>query len=497
MISRALGQLRGLSLAALLSLAAQAGFAASLTAGPMLGHVTSRTANLWLQADGAAEARLEYWPELEAGGRMHSPTVRLDAATDFSTLIQLTDLRPNTRYRYAVFLDGVHALEGEYLLLRTLPAWKGNTAPPDFTVYMGSCAFLNDPRWDRPGKPYGGGEDIFTTIASAATVGRHPSMMLWLGDNLYFREADLESPWAMNARYRASRSHPALQGLLRAVPNYAVWDDHDYGPNNANRSFIFKDASRELFTRYWANPAYGLSELPGVFSVFSIGDADFFLLDDRTYRASDETMAPDNEVSWWQTIKDWAIGSNEVTRILSRRYGGSGPVWTGENKVMFGTAQMDWLKQALINSKATFKVVVSGNQLLNDANTFEGWQHFPPERGGFFEWLSRQKVNGLLFLSGDRHHTELIKRVRKDAYPLYELTCSPLTATPAIPDAEKENPQREAGTLVSQRNFCSLEITGAPEARQIQLRAHDGKGKVLWEKRIEASELRDPPPDSP
>lgn len=472
-------------------------WAASLTSGPMLGHVTSRTASLWLQADGQAEARVEYWPEMEAGTRAISPPLRLDQATDFSGVVQLTDLRPGTRYRYGVFLDGAHVLEGEYLLFRTQPAWKWRGPPPDFTVYMGSCAYLNDPVWERQGTPYGGGEAIFKSIAASAAGNSRPSFMLWLGDNLYFREADLESPWGMNARYRANRSHPALQGLLRAIPNYAVWDDHDYGPNNANRSFVFKETSAELFRRYWVNPSYGLAETPGIFTTFSLGDADFFLLDDRSYRASDDTVEPDREVSWWQTVKEFVIGSNEVTRILGRRYGGSVPLWLGENKTLFGGAQMDWLKQALINSSARFKIVVSGSQLFNDSNGFEGWHHFAGEREGFLEWLGLQKLEGLLFLSGDRHHTELIRRVRKDAYPLLELTCSPLTAAARVPEAEKDNPQRVEGTLVGQHNFCSLDVAGPEEARTLVLRAHDQNGRLLWEKRIESKELRYPKGESP
>lgn len=472
-------------------------WAATLTGGPMLGHVTSRTASLWLQTDGEAEARIEYWPELDAAARSLSQPVRLGAATDHSGLVQLVDLRPNTRYRYAIFLDGAHALEGEYLLFRTQPLWKWRGPPPDYTVYMGSCAYLNDPAWDRPGKPFGAGEEIFATIAAAAAANAQPSLMMWLGDNLYFRDADLESPWAMNARYRASRNHPALASLLRALPNYAVWDDHDFGPNDANRGFVFKEASTRLFQRYWANPGYGLPETPGVFTSFSLGDTDFFLLDDRSYRASDDTVEPDNDASWWQTFKEWVIGSNDVTRMLGKHYGGGGPLWLGERKTLFGAAQLDWLKQSLINSKATFKVVVSGSQLFNDANAFEGWQHFRGEREAFVEWLDRQKIDGLLFLSGDRHHTELIKRVRDDAYPLYELTCSPLTSSPRIPEAEKENIQRQNGTLVDKRNFCTLDVSGPAKERQLLLRAHDSAGAVLWERKLTALELRHPKPEAP
>ena len=118
----------------LMHLCAAAAFAqaAALTGGPMLGHATSRTASLWLQADGKAEAQIEYWLEQDPRIRRLSEPTRLDEATDFSARIELTDLRPDAQYRYAVFLDGQRVLNGSDLRLRTLPAWKGRSAPPDF-----------------------------------------------------------------------------------------------------------------------------------------------------------------------------------------------------------------------------------------------------------------------------------------------------------------------------------------------------------------------------
>lgn len=459
--------------------------AAALTSGPMLGHATSRTASIWLQGDGPGEVQIEYWLEQGPRSRVLSPPLRLEAATDFSARIELTGLIPDSHYRYTVFLDGERVRDDASLRLRTLPIKSKRSQPLDFTVYLGSCAYLDDPAAERPS----GGEEIFARIAAAAASNTQPNLMLWLGDNLYFRDSDHESPWGMNARYRATRAHPALQSLLRATRHYATWDDHDYGPNDGNRSFEFKAESAALFQRYWANPSYGLTELPGVFTRFAFLDADFFLLDGRTYRAADKTVEPNVENSFWQGIKDWAIGSNQWSRLLGKKYLSSNAAWLGENKILFGPAQLDWLKQALIGSTAPFKIVVSGSQLFNDANTFEGWQNFKPEREAFVEWLDRQKIPGVLFLSGDRHHTELIRRERKDGYPLFELTCSPLSAGAGIPEDEKENAQRVEGTLVEQRNFCALEIMGRQGDRALSLRAHDSQGRVLWEKRLTATEL--------
>jgi len=195
---------------------------AGITAGPMPGHATSQTASLWLQADGPGKVQIEYWPEQNSQQRTLSRPVQLDLAADYTAHIELTDLKPGTRYRYAVLLDEQRVLGDGKLILATLPAWTRRTAPADFSVYLGSSAFIDDPDGDRPGTPHGANYGILPAIARNAEANRQLHFMLWLGDSVYFRETDAASPWAMNARYRQSRSLPELQALLRATRHYAV-----------------------------------------------------------------------------------------------------------------------------------------------------------------------------------------------------------------------------------------------------------------------------------
>jgi alkaline phosphatase D len=437
-------------------LLAPGAFAApNLVSGPMVGHVTTRTAAVWLQANGPGPAQLEYWKVDDLRARQRTASIDLPAAADFSAIFDLVGLEPGTRYEYRVLLDGRTADVAEHLFLHTQPLWKGRGDAPDFRVFLGSCAYVNDPPFDRPGKPYGAEYLVFDTIAAKARADSGYHFMLWLGDNLYFREVDYESPWGMSYRWQRQRALPELQPLLRTTQHYAIWDDHDYGPNDTNRSFVFKGAALELFQRYWANPSYGLPpNTPGIFTTFSYLDADFFLLDDRWFRSADRIVGdPD--------------------------------------KTMLGAAQLDWLKQALVASTATFKFIANGSQLLNDANRYEGWQNFKSEREAFIDWLGRQGVTGVVFLSGDRHHTELLKRERPGSYPFYELTCSPLTSAPRTNDDERDNTLRVPGTLVmGQRNFCTLEVGGPRTERKLTFRAFTTEGRELWVQEVKGEALK-------
>ena len=419
-----------------------AALGAELVAGPMAGPAALREAAVWLQADATATARIEFWgPD---GKRRHSAGVRLAEADAYAATLHLTGLEPGTRYSYQVQFDGAAAGPAATIVTPALWQWRGD--PPQFTVLAGSCAFINDPPYDRPGKPYGGSSAIF-----AAMAARQPDLTLWLGDNLYFREVDF-SPWGMAERYRLTRALPELQPLLKTGQHAAIWDDHDYGPNDANASWIHKGESLNLFRRYWPNPSYGLPETPGVFTVVSAGDADFFLLDDRYHRDAD--------------------------RMPEDRH-----------KSMLGAAQLRWLQNALLNSTATFKIVANGSQMLNERNRKEGWNHFVDERAGFLAWLARSGISGVLFLSGDQHHTELLKLERHGSYPLYELTCSPLTSRSHDVAALRDNPAVVAGTLVGEQNFCALEFRGSRGERAVTLKSYAVDGRELWRRTLTRREL--------
>jgi alkaline phosphatase D len=412
----------------------------------MHGFADMSGMTLWLQTERAARIAVELHPEGEPAKRR-----RVEGATraedDFALHVRLTGLDPGTRYRYQVLVDGRPA--GEPGSFATQPLWQYRTDPPELAVAFGSCAYLND-RFSRPGPPWGGDYGIFDAIAARA-----PDLMLWLGDNVYFREPEWTSLEAMSARYRAYRAMPELRRLGRAASHLAIWDDHDFGPNDSDGSFTMKGAALEAFKRYWANPSYGLPRVPGVFGMATLGDVDFFLLDNRFYRHPNR-YPPTPE------------------------------------KAMFGAAQLEWLKQALVSSRATFKVIAAGGQLWNRRNKYESFANYPAESRALAEWLAERRIEGVLFLSGDRHFSELLRIERPGMYPLYEFTSSPLTAGPFrdLPADERENPEAVAGTIVTERSFGMLRFSGPRKDRAVTLEAYASDGRLLWQRRIAAAELR-------
>ena len=336
--------------------------------------------------------------------------------------------------------------------VRAQPAWRDAKAAPDITIAIGSCYFLSDPNPLYGGTDYGGGFEIFDAIAA-----KKPDLMLWLGDNLYFQKPDYLDPDAMAARHRRQRAYAPLSRLLTATSHIAIWDDHDFGWNNADGSYPLKGEALRLFKLYWANPSFGLPEVPGVFGFAMHGDVDLVLTDGRYYRS--HPRLPDSPA-----------------------------------KTMFGAAQFEWLKGILLNARGAVKIIASGSQVWNAASRFDGLYQFPAEQKSLADFLLAQRIDGLLFVSGDRHFTELLRVERAGAYPFYEFTSSPLTSGPwENPEArEQENPQVVPGTLVGKRQFGLIRISGPGNARSIALESYDQTGAMLWRQQLRASDLRFP-----
>jgi alkaline phosphatase D len=285
-------------------------------------------------------------------------------------------------------------------------------------------------------------------------------LMLWLGDNWYTREADYYSKWGLWYRAHHDRRMPVLQNFLKAMPHLAIWDDHDYGPNDIGKHYVLKEESRKVFQHYWLNKSYGLNG-EGIFTQYTHSDVDLFMLDDR----------------WWRSADGMKDSINGVPN---------------PDKRMFGQQQMDWLKNSLLYSDATFKIVVTGSQVLNPVSEFDKLLRFPVEYNDLMQFLEQYRINGVVFLNGDRHHSEIIRLNRAGTYPLYDITCSPLTSgTHDFAPAEQNNPYRVFG-LPGKQNYTRFTISGAKGQRKLTTQFLGIKGEPLGQWSVTEPELKTP-----
>ena len=426
-----------------------------LISGPWAGNVELRTAMIWLEVSvDVKKVAVEYYPTISLSAKK-IVTYKGELGKSFNPIkLELNDLEFGTNYQYAVLLDGKKIDLTFDTRFTTKDLWQYRKPAPDFSFLTGSCAYFNEAKFDRPGKPYGGDSSIFETMAKTSA-----DFNLWLGDNWYYREVDYSSVWGLKYRASHDRGIPILQKLMASMPQYAIWDDHDFGPNDAGENYIFKNESRNIFNDYWLNPTSGENN-KGIYTMINYGDVDFFLLDNRFFR-SDINLA------------------DTINNIVN------------EDKAYFGKSQLDWLKNSLLFSRATFKIIVTGNQVLNPINNYECLTHYPTEYKSLIDFLSNQKINGVVFLTGDRHHSEVIEMQRPNDYPLYDITISPLTSgVGKVSGKELDNSFRVTNTLIEAQNFGKISFFGSKGNRTMKVDFIGKNGEQLGNWFVEENKLK-------
>jgi alkaline phosphatase D len=425
-----------------------------LKSGPWAGNIELRNAVIWAEVSPSVKSvSIRYQSAFNKIQKTIS--YKGELGKEFNPVkIELNGLQINSEYTYSILLDNKPVDLPFKTVFKTKDLWQYRKPAPDFNFLAGSCSYFNEPLHDRPGVPYGRDSSIFETMANTPAL-----FNLWLGDSWYTREVDYYSAWGLENRISVDRSKKVLQKFMAVMPQYFIWDDHDYGPNNSGKEFFLKEESRNIFKEYTLNPSYG-EDGKGIYSKLSFSDVDFFLTDDRYFRSD--------------------------TRLMDSTGGKS-----NSSKTYFGKVQMEWLKNSLLFSNATFKVIASGSQVLNPVSTVECMRFYSYEYNELMEFLSAHKINGVIFLTGDRHHSEVIKKERAGSYPLYDVTVSPLTASVAkVRGAEINNPYRINNTLVESQNFGNIVVSGPKDQRMFKIIFTGIKGEKLAEWSVNEAELK-------
>ena len=155
-----------------------------------------------------------------------------------------------------------------------------------------------------------------------------------------------------------------------------------------------------------------------------------------------------------------------------------------------GSDQLQWLKTKLLKSDATFKFVCVGSQVLNDNEHGESYAHYPKERNNLLDYIAANNIKGVIFLTGDKHYAELAKREWK-GYTFYDFTSSPITS-PVIPRKLLKgfnNPNRIEGTVVYQKNFGKISLTGPAGNRVCKLYLYGKAGHLKWDYTIKSEDM--------
>ncbi len=341
--------------------------------GPMLGCVTPNSAKFWVRTLKESTVRVTVSESERMTLPIFSDEVRTTEKTEYTAVASVKGLRTNTDYFYEIEIDGI----------KEPGRWSFRTYPSEGTQAQFQIAF-------------GGGagytpehERMWNTVRS-----HELSAFLFLGDNVYIDHPTL--PAVQQYCYYRRQSRTEFRAFTSCTGIYAIWDDHDFVANDGWGGPEIREPEWKIpvwytFQNQWNNPAYGGGDesLPGCWFSFSIADVDFFLLDGRYYRTDPKQAHPS----------------------------------------MLGPVQKEWLLKALKSSKGAFKVLASPVAWAfgTKPGSLDTWEGYPEEREEIFSFLEKNRMDGVILLSADRHRSDAWRIERPEGYRFYDFESSKLT----------------------------------------------------------------------
>lgn len=288
-----------------------------------------------------------------------------------------------------------------------------------------------------------------------------PDLYIGMGDNMYSDVPGLEDqdfyPLFINFNYPQLRDNAHFRKIYNHIPLIATWDDHDYGLNNAGRDFPHKEVSKQSFMDFYRIPEdAGMRSHGGIYDAYYYGSGEqrlqILLLDTR-----------------W----DLDVISSEPLEPT-----------TDETLHILGEEQWAWLAEEL-REPAALRIIGSSTQFGIEANGWEAWANYPHEVERMFETIAASGAEGVFFLSGDVHYSEVSRREYPGLYPIYDFTSSGITHS----EGSARSNMYRVGEAYVQRNFGTLVIDWEADPVTVTYRIHDKNGVVVQSHTIDRDEI--------
>ena len=442
------------------------------TTGPIVGETGPDHVRILVRGDPRtfagvtrADAGIIRWRAGGAEDWQGPVRFRLNRNFDFTGLVVLRELQPDTRYQFQCgcledepgeSLDWHRASEGSF---RTAPS----SEEAAISFYLGSCSYRffgpqAESLDDRADK-------AFRAMLERETSDGPVDFCLFAGDQVYADPlhvlGSLDHQEQYLRLYRNAFSQPWLAKLLASRSNYMILDDHEI-ENNWPVSASSTDAVTKYPAAIKAYQIYQACHSPAVpldptgrwpdrdpsrfWYSFSRGCADFFVMDVRNERLL-------------------------VDDVTERR--------------MISPAQEEALLAWLADRPERIKCVVSPVVMFPDQRGLlrgeDAWEGFPGQRTRILEAIRHGQARRVLILSGDVH-AALAARLHTtapDGQPVmvHNLVCSGLFWPSALtafrwhdwalsPDARLSTPGtdadyqvRQLGEMYSRDAFARVDLS--------------------------------------
>ena len=387
------------------------------------GAVTNGSARIVTRvARGVRQVRLVVTPDRAGGVSTTYPANGWSTPDEhWVTAFEVRNLEQATRYRYRVETPDGARLDGRF---RTY-----TEEPFSFRVAFASCATTAS------------NHRVFDAIREAT-----PDLFIHMGD-FHYLNISRDDAAAFRAGYDRVLDSPRQSALYRSTPIAYMYDDHDFGSNNADGTSASRSAASSVYRAL--APHYPLvAGADTIQQAFSIGRVRVIVTDTRTSRSP--SSAP------------------------------------REKRTMLGAAQLAWLEREFEQARnAPLVIWVNTVPWITRSNerTEEGWAPYADERRRIADHVERLGLTPrIVMLSGDGHmaaiddgsNSAYMSSRGADTRGFVVAHAAPLDRWPRT----KGGPYSHG---VSRRNhqFGLLDVVDSGSALDVTVSARDARGSVI------------------
>lgn len=464
--------------------------------GAQCGDVAGDRAVIWSRSDRAARMVVEYstTESFQNARRVVGPAAL--EPTDFTARIDLTELPAGQKIFYRVTFQSLDEAKvssepaaGSFLTTpdtkRDLSfVWGGDVCGQGWGINpeFGGLKIYEAMRRMRPDLFIHSGDAIYADGLIPAEI-KLDDGSIWKNLTTPEKSKVAETLDEFRGNYRYNLMDENLRRFNSEVPTLAQWDDHETR-NNWYPGQILEDdryavksvdllsaRAKRAFLDYMPI-RFDANDPERIYRAFSYGPLlDIFMLDERSYR-----------------------GPNTPNRQTA----------ASEETTFLGGAQMAWIKQRLLASRARWKVIASdmpiGVIVKDGAANFEAFANTNgPALGRELElaellrFIKQKKIRNVVWITADVHYCAAhyynpAKARFTDFNPFWEFIAGPLNAG-AFPPGEMDDtfgPEVEfTGTQKGMKTnrspkegfqfFGAVKIDGKTEAMTVGLHGINGK----------------------
>lgn len=275
---------------------------------------------------------------------------------------------------------------------------------------------------------------------------KNPDLFLFTGDNVYADNnrgqwVNKPDPAEFDFAYNTLAKNADFSNFAKKVPMMAIFDDHDYGKNDAGKEYPLKDVAKQKMLDFFRVPASApVRKHEGAYDSKIFGPegkkVQIIMLDTRTFRSA-LTKTDDR-------------GKPGKERYLPSQ---------DPKQDMLGAKQWKWL-QAELTKPADIRLVVTGIQLIADTHGWEAWSTMPKQRQKLYDMINTVETGSVFVISGDRHVGGLYRKNDGMKKPLYEITSSSMNFSfnPSKDITSEWDKKHQIGTLYGPENYGLIEI---------------------------------------